>query len=180
MGISEVLNEDPIKKILKATNSINLKIEGSIEGFVERLILSISGYFRLDLTSYKNSVEAKEAIIEATLDRVDRYSLNNDAATLPKYFNSSNGIDVKSCHSTKGEEYDVVIATGLLKGKLPHWNDIIDQSQDHADYMARRVLYVVSSRARKYLYLISESGHTTRKGTPLIPTPQLSCVLSGR
>ncbi|TOJ70278.1 hypothetical protein CGI36_09470, partial [Vibrio parahaemolyticus] len=78
-----------------------------------------------------------------------------------------------TCHSTKGDEYDVVICTGLLNGKVPHWNDIIDCSRSHQDYVARRLLYVISSRARKHLYLISESGHKTTNGNPYRPTSQL-------
>ncbi|MCX2201518.1 hypothetical protein LDO48_16615 [Pantoea agglomerans] len=56
---------------------------------------------------------------------------------------------ITTCHSTKGDEYEVVICTGLLNGKIPHWDDIIDCSRKHSDYTARRLLYVISSRAKK-------------------------------
>ena len=171
--------DNPEKQIIKIVNSISPDRNCEIVEFIEALISSFCQILKFDLDANELAHSAKEAIKESTSTRILQHSLTNDASTLDTYFNSTNGIEVASCHSTKGEEYDVVIATGLLKGKLPHWNDIIGQSQDHEDYMARRLLYVISSRARKYLYLISEQGHVTRNGNPLVPTMQLVNVLPG-
>ena len=95
------------------------------------------------------------------------------ASDLEKFFSPSNGVKITTAHSTKGDEYEVIICTGLLKGKVPHWHDIIDCSDTHQDYVARRLLYVISSRAKKHLYLISELGHKTKRGSPYTPTRQL-------
>ncbi|MFA2151400.1 ATP-dependent helicase, partial [Escherichia coli] len=61
----------------------------------------------------------------------------------------------------------------LLNGKIPNWNDIIGCSLEHQNYVARRLLYVISSRAKKHLYMISESGCKTNGGYPYRITPQL-------
>ena len=171
--------DNPAKQVIKTVNAISPNRTCEIVEFLESLINSFCQKLKFDLDTNEPAYSAKEAIKESTNARILQYSMTNHASTLEMYFNSKNGIEVATCHSTKGEEYDVVIATGLLKGKLPHWNDIIDRSQDHADYMARRLLYVISSRARKYLYLVSEQGHVTRNGNPLVPTPQLVNALSG-
>lgn len=179
IGFSFSSFDNPTKQVIRTMNSIVPNRDCEIVDFLDSLVAAFCQSLNFDLDSNALAYDAKEAIKESTSARVSQYDLVNDASTLDTYFNSTNGIEVASCHSTKGEEYDVVIATGLLKGKLPHWNDIIDRSQDHADYMARRLLYVISSRARKYLYLVSEQGHATQNGNPLVPTPQLVSVLSG-
>ena len=55
-------------------------------------------------------------------------------------------------HGVKGIEFDVVIAFGLLEGMVPHFNE------PAGEVTANKLLYVVGSRARKHLHLISESG----------------------
>ncbi len=177
MGFGFSTERDTIKLILKSINQIEPDINGTIENFIDSITTLFSEKVDLDLTVYNLLYEAKEALKESTTNRINQYSLANDASSLSGYFSPNGGIEVTSCHATKGEEYDVVIATGLLEGKLPHWNDIIDMPQAHTNYMARRLLYVISSRARKYLFLISEQGHTTRRGHALVPTPQLISVL---
>lgn len=55
-----------------------------------------------------------------------------------------------------------VIAFGLLDGYVPHF------SESNKEESAKRILYVIASRARKNLYLISEQGRNKT------PTPILS------
>ncbi|MCU7849368.1 MAG: ATP-dependent helicase [Candidatus Thiodiazotropha sp. (ex Lucinoma kastoroae)] len=165
--------DNPAKQVIKTINSIFPNRNCEVVVFLDSLINCFCQALNYNLVANELAHSAKEALKESTTTRISQFNLANDASILDTYFNSTNGIEVASCHSTKGEEYDVVIATGLLEGKLPHWNDIINQSQDYSDYMARRLLYVISSRARKYLYLVSEQGHVTRNGYPLLPTPQL-------
>ncbi len=173
MGFTFWNNKDSNKLILTSVNKLVPYSDGSVEEFIESIITEFSDLISLNIDAYSQILDSKNALIESTSQRINQFNIINDASTLSSYFSEMRGIDVTSCHSTKGEEYDVVIATGLVRGKLPHWNDIIGKEQDHTDYMARRLLYVISSRARKYLYLISEKGHTTRRGDALIPTPQL-------
>lgn len=168
---------DPEKKILKAVNVISPKLDGQVEEFIDSFVSLFAKALDLRIEDNAAAIEAKGGLIKATSERISQFSIVNQASSLPAFFSKSGGINVTSCHSTKGDEYDVVIAVGLVKGKLPHWNDIMGHSSMHTDYVARRLLYVISSRARNFLYLISEQGHTTRKGLPLTPTPQLLAVL---
>ena len=72
----------------------------------------------------------------------------------------------------KGEEFETVIAFGLLEGYLPHWNDIF-RSSDNGLKSANKLMYVICSRAKKNLHLLSERGRTTKGGKYLISTPVL-------
>jgi DNA helicase-2/ATP-dependent DNA helicase PcrA len=86
--------------------------------------------------------------------------------SLKKLFKSPAGVVVNTCHGVKGEEYHTVIALGLLHGYVPHWNTIINGTPNEAKEQASKLLYVVCSRAKRNLFLIAESGRSTRGGNP--------------
>ncbi|WP_345889386.1 ATP-dependent helicase [Shewanella algae] len=161
------------KTILSAVNSISMQFDSEIDEWIEEVIVRFCERLRIELTKNNLFNEEMKSILNATRDRINKYEMNYRASDLEKFFSSSNGVKITTAHSTKGDEYEVVICTGLLGGKIPHWNDIIDCSDAHQDYVARRLLYVISSRAKKHLYLISELGHRTNRGTPYRPTRQL-------
>lgn len=71
-------------------------------------------------------------------------------------FDKKTGVTVTTIHSVKGLEFDCVIAFGLLQGIVPRFGE--DEAQ------SKRLLYVLSSRARKHLHLISEINRNTRAG----------------
>jgi superfamily I DNA/RNA helicase len=58
----------------------------------------------------------------------------------------------------KGAEYEAVIAYALLEDMVPHFTD------PQGDVAANRMLYVIYSRAKKNLHLISERGRVNRRG----------------
>ncbi|MBL4614825.1 MAG: ATP-dependent helicase, partial [Magnetovibrio sp.] len=71
-------------------------------------------------------------------------------------FENRSGITVSTIHGIKGEEYDVVIAYALLEGMVPFFGE--------SEQSAKKSLYVVGSRARKHLHLISERGRMYGRG----------------
>lgn len=109
--------------------------------------------------------------------RVDRYALSTDFNSISKYFGEKNGVVISTLHGVKGEEYTSVIAAGLLNGYLPHWDYILDPikklCRKNETY---KLLYVLCSRAKKNLYLFSESGRTTRNGSQYTSTDELSLI----
>ncbi|PCJ56542.1 MAG: ATP-dependent DNA helicase [Planctomycetota bacterium] len=163
-----------LRSIVKAINSLNLNFDVEIHVFVSNLIDSFCFLINLDITSVSTASDAKQAFIDSIINRVREYEIINNASSLREYYRDRNGVSISTYHQTKGKEYELVIAYGLLKGKIPHWNDIIEGGNPVADYVARRLLYVICSRAKRHLYLISELGHSTRRGEPLIPTEQLT------
>lgn len=81
------------------------------------------------------------------------------------------GVVINTCVGVKGEEFETVIAYGLLNGYIPHWNEIFSGNAIDA---SKKLMYVICSRAKLNLHLISERGRTTRRGDELTMTPELA------
>ena len=75
-----------------------------------------------------------------------------EIATFRRVFAQRSGVTVSTIHGVKGAEFDTVIAYALLEGMVPFWSDAA------GDVSANKLLYVIASRARKHLHLISERG----------------------
>lgn len=160
------------KQVLKIVNGFNISTQQSITDWIESIVFEFSRLIGLDISTNKLAKSSLDSLVEATKLRMENHEMEYRALDLKRFFGKSKGVKITTCHSTKGDEYDVVICTGLLEGKIPHWNDVFVGEQ-HANYVARRLLYVIGSRAKKHLYMISERGHKTRKGFEYVPTRQL-------
>jgi hypothetical protein len=57
-----------------------------------------------------------------------------------------------------------------LNGFIPHWNEIFSGNATQA---SKKLMYVICSRAKMNLHLISERGRTTRRGEELLITSEL-------
>ncbi|WP_047451984.1 UvrD-helicase domain-containing protein [Alistipes sp. ZOR0009] len=87
-----------------------------------------------------------------------------------KVFRQKDGITVSTIHGVKGEEYDTVIGFALLNDYIPHFND------NNGYENSKKLLYVLASRARKNLHLISEKYrqvHSRYAPEGKSPTPHL-------
>lgn len=167
----------PYKDVLSAVNGVTPPGAGAIAEYVGQIVHEFCGLMGLTLEDHPAAQGELEALQRAISSRVQQLGLPDEATQLARSFSRQSGVRVTSYHSIKGEEFDVVIATGLVAGKVPHWNDIINRDLTHTNYVARRLLYVACSRAKHHLHLISEVGHRTRKGGTLVATPQISCAL---
>lgn len=83
---------------------------------------------------------------------------------------------MSTCHGVKGEEYETVIAFGLLRGYVPHWNAVFGGDDNLATDMESKLLYVICSRAKRRLHLISEFGRQTKKKKPYETSYLLAAV----
>lgn len=100
---------------------------------------------------------------------------DNSVFAFKSFFKESVGVVINTCHGVKGEEYNTVIAYGLLRGFIPHWSDIINVP-DHVGLSSEsKMLYVIASRAKKNLYLFSEAGRMTNGKRPY----QTSGIMQG-
>ena len=103
-----------------------------------------------------------------------RYQLTDDLNTFKKMFREKEGVVINTCHGEKGEEYQTVIAFGLVYGKLPS----IHTDPTKMNEEANKLLYVIASRAKSRLYLFSEKGRVywdkgVRQHVDAFPTRQL-------
>lgn len=119
-----------------------------------------------------------ETFFEKAQDRIKTTEggMPTDVDSFRRLFRHPSGIVVSTCHGVKGEEYDTVIAFGLLKGYIPHWDVIINGTEQEASERASKLLYVICSRAKRRLHLIAETGRTTRAGNPLVTAELLKRI----
>ncbi|AGH81800.1 hypothetical protein PCNPT3_09310 [Psychromonas sp. CNPT3] len=169
-SLGSILNP---KVILRTINSLVIETDIEIVEWINLVIDSFCNILKIDIIGNSVAKVGKCSLIDSALERMKKYEMQYRANDLHKFFSASNGVKLTTCHSTKGDEYEVVICTGLLKGKIPNWNDIIGCDNLHQNYVARRLLYVIGSRAKKHLYMISEKGYKTKSGADYETTAQL-------
>ena len=148
------------------TNSITSNESDGIsylKDVFQQLILKLE----FNLETHSSLSEPWESFFEKAHSRLNNpeYNIQSDIHSLKRMFKRPGGVVVTSCHSIKGEEYETVICYGILKGFIPNWKSIYNDEIDE-DIEARRLIYVIISRAKKNLYLISEFGRRTRSGNP--------------
>lgn len=170
--VPDFLNDDRLDKkrfLLRLTSSFIPAETSSLEYVKASIAFLIEGV-NLDLKHAPVLKERLEAFYTATERELikEEFQYANEIGLLKRLFNSNKGVLVNTCHGVKGEEYEVVIAFGLIDGFVPNWKDPDKEA-------AKKLLYVICSRAKNYLHLISEQGHITRLG-PRSQTPQLSKV----
>lgn len=161
------------KSLLREANSIVIEEDGGLEylrAFFGELFRRLGIQFH-DIAPLE---EHHSAFFESSQRRIAR--LVGDGIDgigqvdfFRQVFQNRSGITVSTIHGVKGAEFDVVIAFALLEGMLPHFNDANGQES------ARKMLYVVGSRARKNLHLFSETGRTRGGGYGVyLPTQALA------
>ncbi|MDP1710002.1 MAG: ATP-dependent helicase [bacterium] len=127
----------------------------------------------IDYSKHPQLVENRELFFDSIEKRLkdDTFKVPSDIQSFKSFYREMTGVIINTCVGVKGEEFDTVIVYGLLNGYIPHWNDIFAGNAADA---ARKLMYVICSRAKTNLHLISERGRTTKKGADLEITPELA------
>ncbi|PVZ72190.1 UvrD-helicase domain-containing protein [Pelagibaculum spongiae] len=160
------------KSILRTSNSIVLSDkEGLVylTNFFEAFFSSVAIPFR----EYAPLIQHYDAFFESSQSRIERLRKDGaefigDINTFRKVFNTRSGITVSTIHGVKGAEFDVVIAYALLEGMVPHFSD------PKGEESSTKLMYVIGSRARKNLHLISECERFNVRKEEYQPTKVLS------
>ena len=162
------------RALLRLMNSIVPISEDGLE-FLDAAFDDISKNLELDLCPGSCLSESREAFFLKARARLDDAGTDmpRDLQTFRKLFRHPSGIVISTCHGVKGEEYDTVIAFGLLRGYIPHWNVIIRGTLQVAADRESKLLYVICSRAKRRLHLIAESGRKTQRGDGYKTSPML-------
>lgn len=161
---SEILPED-LLKILNSTDELQNGIER-----VQLAFQNLSHFFGIsDDIPGKLSSSYYSFLQEATL-RITTYSIDSSSEYFYQCYKEREGIVVSTLHGIKGEEFDTVIAFGLLQGFVPHWDEIYGNSCLDPCKSAKHLLYVMCSRAKHNLYMFSEMGRKTKRKSPYLPT----------
>ena len=149
------------KSLLRASNGISSTETDGLK-FLLECFDALLAALGIDRTSSAMLVEHYEAFVEGSQRRIDR--LVAEVAMFRKVFDERTGITVSTIHGVKGAEFEAVIAFGLLEGMVPHFNE------DDKVAAANKLLYVVCSRAKKNLHLISEAGRRRSRNNVYVPT----------
>lgn len=156
--------------LLKIINSVIKPADADGIEVYKNVIRRVMFSLKVDL-SYEEALEnCYNQFLEKTNERVRKNSLSTACCDLTKCFEEKHGVVISTIHGVKGEEYNTVIAFGLLNGYIPHWNDIYCGDRKGTAY---KLLYVLGSRAKENLYLISEIGRTTQNGTLYTATDEV-------
>ncbi|QBL08417.1 ATP-dependent helicase [Rheinheimera sp. D18] len=163
------------RELLRLCNSIQ-PIEQDGLNFLKRFFIELLDHLGIELIFFKQLNEHFDAFFDSSTSRIERLEKEGitgirDINFFRKVFQNRTGITVSTIHGVKGAEFDVVISYALLEGMVPHFND-----PDGSD-SAKKLLYVIGSRARKNLYLFSETGRSRGRYNMYTPTEVLnSCV----
>lgn len=151
------------KFFLRLCNSINI-VENNGLNYLKSFFTELLHLLDLNIENHLYLFEHYEAFFDSSQLRMDRLvseGIENatDIELFKKVFREKNGITISSIHGVKGAEFDTVIAFGLLEGIVPHFLD------PNGEDSAKKQLYVIASRARKNLHLISERGRGRQRNT---------------
>jgi DNA helicase II / ATP-dependent DNA helicase PcrA len=144
------------KAFLRECNSVSLTEADGLT-YLRRYFDLLFARLGIDYRQLPALVEHRAAFFASSEARIDRLKKEGatfigEIATFRRVFEVRSGATVSTIHGIKGAEFDTVIAYALLQDYVPHFNDPAKHES------ANKLLYVIASRARKHLHLISERG----------------------
>jgi len=152
-------NERNVLKLINSINSPETEGINYLNDCFEQFLTAVE----IDYLKYPELIENKKLFFDNIEERLNDpdFKIPSDIESFKSYYREMKGVIINTCVGVKGEEFETVIAYGLLHGYLPHWNEIISGNATDA---SKKLMYVICSRAKKNLHLISEKGRTTRSG----------------
>ncbi len=153
-----------ISSFLRLINSIKPDISKGLK-YLESYFKTLMERIGVDICINQELTSSWVSFFEGAKRRINNsnYDIPDDIEYFKKIFKRAEGVVVSSCHGVKGEEYETVIAFGLLRGYIPNWRNINFQDSTYEIPFSNKLLYVICSRAKRNLHLISEIGRKTQK-----------------
>ncbi|WP_042224232.1 UvrD-helicase domain-containing protein [Oceanobacillus manasiensis] len=177
-GSAFSIENDDCRKFLKLVNGIYIDEQDGIL-YLEKAFSSLFIKLEIDIYNHEKLMKQWNSFFSGIQERYmleEFEGIPNDIHYFRSMMEPSKGVVINSCHGVKGEEFETVIAFGLLWGYVPHWNEIIGKPSHEQISASNRLLYVIGSRAKKNLYLISEQGRSTFNRNPYLINHQLNNV----
>lgn len=154
------------RRYLKIINSIKPNESNGIL-YLEKAFKAFFNKLELDLNDYYVLVEQWDIFFDGIRTRyesTDFIGTPDDIQYFKNIFKPSTGVVINTCYGVKGEEFETVIAFGLLWGYIPHWSSIRNQPNYITESASNKLLYVIGSRAKKNLHLFAEKGRKANSG----------------
>jgi DNA helicase-2/ATP-dependent DNA helicase PcrA len=146
------------RSFLRASNSVESNERNGLSYLIDYFD-KLFTQLRIEFSSFPALKVQYDAFFASSSARVERLKREGaefigDVDSFRRVFRKRTGITVSTIHGVKGAEFDTVIAYALLEGMVPHFSE-----RDKTN-SAKKLLYVIGSRARKNVHLISERGRT--------------------
>jgi DNA helicase-2/ATP-dependent DNA helicase PcrA len=156
------------KKLLRYFNSIHIDDNDGLN-YLRKFFDALFAEIGIDFQLFPALRDHHQAFFVASLARIDILTKDglvalSNIANFRKVFQIRSGITLSTIHGVKGAEFDTVIAFALLEDMVPHFKAI------NKTESAKKLLYVIGSRARKNLHLISETGRRASRPTNVLAT----------
>lgn len=152
------------KKFLKKCNEIHIDEDEGVL-YLKQFIKQLFSILNVNIDLYDSLKEHYISFFKSSESRIAKlvkegFTYISTTENFKKVFKQRHGITISTIHGVKGAEFDSVIAFALLEDYVPHFSDI-----DKTD-SAKKLLYVICSRAKQNLHLISERGRLKNYGNP--------------
>lgn len=173
IGIHLFTHDDRrVRSLLKALNAIKSDKDNGLE-FLQDCFSQACESLKINLDESTYLKLHWDSFFEGAKKRLENkdFDYATDVKSFKRLFSHNSGVVVNTCHGIKGEEFQTVIAFGLLHGYIPNWNE------QNAQDAARKLLYVICSRAKNNIYLLSENGRRTQGGRPYSTTGHLQQLM---
>ncbi len=159
------------RNLLKLINSIKSEETEGLDYLVDCFDQFLSKV-EIDYSKFPDLVVNRKLFFDNIEKRLNdpEFKIPSDIISFKSFYREMTGVVINTCVGVKGEEFETVIAYGLLYGYIPHWNDIFSGDAVSA---SKKLMYVICSRAKTNLHLISEKGRTTKRGDALVINPEL-------
>lgn len=160
MDVSGISNKD----FLKICNSMQINETDGLN-YLRLFFDQVCQQLKISYTNFPLLNEHYISFFASSENRIQKLIAegNNfigEIENFRKVFRQKDGITVSTIHGVKGEEYDTVIGFALLQDYVPHFND------PNGHINSKKLLYVLASRARKNLHLISETSRGVNRYNP--------------
>jgi DNA helicase-2/ATP-dependent DNA helicase PcrA len=171
------VDDFPPKRLLRIINSFQIDEPEGLP-YLKAAFDQLARTLNFDIGEHPKFDKDYIAFFESAEKRIASIVKAGNAAivsveSFKKVFKQKEGISISSMHGVKGLEFDTVIAFGFLEGYVPHKGDASGSAN------AKKMLYVVASRARLNLHIIAEERDEpySRPTKPMPITQQLAAYL---
>lgn len=162
--------------LLSVINRVDTTCNNGIDIY-KVAVNNVFSSINVKLQDYNELYQVYELFLDKTKERIKNYKLSTDFEDICSFFVEKHGVVINTIHGVKGEEYTTVIGFCLLNGIIPHWDYIYKEELKPLRHNeTNKLLYVLMSRAKKNLYLFSETGRKTSNGNFLSQTDELRCL----
>lgn len=151
------------KSFLKLCNSTSFEETDGLT-YLQLFFEEICSHLKIDLSLFPTLEDHYQSFFNSSKKRIKRLQKDGNEfigniESFRKVFKQNKGVNVSTIHGVKGEEYDTMIGFGLLEGYVPHFSDANGANN------AKKLLYVICSRAKKNLHIIAERGRKRYKNS---------------